>query len=466
MQTNELSDLKPVNPLGYESISKLVLRYAVPGVIGMVINSIYNIVDQIFIGRGVGYLGNTATTVSFPFTTLAMAISLMLAHGNSAYMSLRLGEENREDAARSFGNTLAVALTAGVSMMLLSLLFLDQLLTVFGATEASMSFSRDYAGIIVLGFPFIMVTQMMNNATRTDGSPRYAMWTMSSGAILNTILDPIFIFVFHWGVKGAAVATVIGQVLSFVIALLYLGKFKSIQLKRSYITLKAKYLPKVLSLGTSDFITQFSSVFMQVALANTLKKWGASSVYGSEIPIAAIGITMKINMILFGVLIGISNAQQPIIGFNYGARKFARVKKTYLVSAAAATAAGFIGWSVFQLFPMQIISLFGQENALYNEFAVKCLRTFLSLIFVAGFNVTSSAMFQAIGKPLFSVLLTLLRQVMILIPLIVILPHFFGLEGVLYSMPITDIIMVSITAIVVIRQMKKLDRYTVLAALE
>ncbi len=423
-----------------EKIPKIVARYAIPSVVSMLINAVYNIVDQIFLGHGVGFLGNTATNIALPFVTLSLAFSLLIGVGCSSYMNLCLGRGQRETASRAFCSSFVLTLVAGVVMAVLGIVFLKPLVYLFGATEKSAQYAMEYMAVIAVGIPFNMPAVLLNNSIRADGAPAFAMVSISTGAILNCILDPLFIFVFHWDVFGAALATILGQIVSFFLSFSYIRKFKSIEIKREYFTLKNKNLKNVLHQGMSNFINQISIVLVQVVMNNSLRKWGAVSIYGSDVCIAALGVAMKVNNILISAITGIAIGQQSIIGHNYGAKNYKRAFDVYRFSATCATVLAVVGWGVFMLFPSEVVSIFGQEDELYTQFASMCINVFLSAIFVAGFQITTSNMFQAIGRPNISAILTMLRQLAIIIPLMLILPNFFGVKGLLYAGPLTDVI--------------------------
>lgn len=428
-----------VNPLGSEKISLLIRKFAVPSVISMLVNSVYNIVDQIFIGQGVGYLGNAATNVAFPLVSLTLAISLMIGNGCAANTSLLLGQGSREEASEGFGTGLVMSLIFGILLAGISALFLPQLMMLFGATDLILQYALDYTSVTLIGIPFMMMTLTLNAVIRADGSPRYSMLSILSGAILNTILDPIFIFTLHLGVQGAAMATVIGQIFGFGFSALYLMRFKHIDFRWSYVKLKFNYAKTIVILGMASLITQLSGVFVQIVLNNSLKYYGALSAYGSEVPLSVMGIVMKVNMIVISVILGIGIGAQPIIGFNYGAENYARVKaalKTVLIYTCAVS---FVGWLCFMIFPQAIISVFGAENETYTHFAVLAFRIFLLGLFAAGFQIPMSGYFQSVGKPQKASLLSLTRQIFFLIPLILIFPIFWGIEGILYAGPVADI---------------------------
>lgn len=426
------------NPLGYQPIGKLLGTFAVPSIISMVVSTLYNIVDQIFIGQGVGYLGNGATNVILPLTVIALALGLMIGDGSTAYFSLCLGQENRQGAAQGVGNAITLTVVASILLTALSLCFLKPLCILFGATDATMSYALEYGFIIVLGFPFYMFSMGFNSIIRADGRPVYAMLATLSGAILNTILDPIFIFIFHMGVRGAAIATVLGQIVSCIITLLYLGKFRCITLTPNCLLPRRKLCGRVCNLGISSFFLQLAATIVITVMNNVLVKYGAVSKYGAEIPMTTLGITMKVNQIITGIVIGISVGAQPIIGYNYGAGKIARVRKTYLLAVICSTIVMGAGTLLFQLFPDAIVSIFGSESDLYREFAVKSLRIFLLFILLNGFQLCTGTFFQAIGKPFQATLISLSRQVLFLLPALLILPRFMGVEGALWAGPVGD----------------------------
>lgn len=455
-----MQEVTKENPLGTEKLSKLLKGYAIPSVIAMLVSSLYNIVDQIFIGQGVGYLGNAATNVAYPLTTICLAIALLIGIGSASRFSLELGAKEKENAALAVGNAFSMMILFGVLYVIIIETFLRPLLTVFGATADVMPYAESYTRITAAGMPLLIVTNGMSNLARADGSPKYSMTCMLVGAIINTILDPIFIFVFHMGVAGAAWATVIGQFFSFLMAASYIKKFKHIDLKKHHFRLKLKECLKIASLGMSNSLNQLAITFVQIVLNNSLTHYGALSVYGSEIPLACCGIVMKTNAILLAVIIGISQGSQPIVGFNYGAKNYARVRGTYKLAIGCNLIVSCIGFILFQFFPRQIISLFGSGDALYFEFAVKFMRIFLFMVIVNGCQLISSNFFAAIGKPIKGVFLSMTRQVIFLIPLILILPVFFGIDGIMFSAPAADTIAFITTMILITKEfshIKKLE---------
>ena len=442
------------NPLGYEPLPQLLKKFAVPSIIAMLVSSLYNIVDQIFIGQGVGYLGNAATNVAYPLTTICMAIALLIGIGSASRFSLYLGAGEKEKAARVVGNAFLMMLVGGIAYTVLVELFLRILLTAFGATPDVMPYAESYTRITALGMPLLIVTNGMSNLARADGSPKYSMVCMLLGAVINTILDPIFIFVFGWGVAGAAWATVIGQFFSFLAAVQYLGRFQHVQLRREMFRLNPQESIRIASLGMSSSLNQLAITLVQIVLNNSLTYYGAASEYGTDIPLAASDIVMKTNAILLAVIIGISQGSQPIVGFNYGARQYDRVRGIYKLAVSCCVAVGSVGFVLFEFFPTQIISIFGTGDALYFEFAVKFMRIFLMMIFINGVQMISSNFFAAIGKPVKGMVLSLTRQVLFLIPLLLILPLRWGMDGILFSGPVADFAAFVTTVLLIRHEMK------------
>lgn len=428
------------NPLGYEKISKLLRSFAVPSITATLVSSLYNIVDQVFIGQGVGYLGNAATNVSYPLSTICLAISLLIGIGSASRFSICLGRGDTDQAAKIAGNGVTLMVLAGILYLVLGEVLLTPMLHIFGATTEVMPYAQSYASIILIGMPFLILTNGISNLIRADGSPKYSMICMVAGAVVNTILDPIFIFVFQWGMFGAALATILGQILSFLLAIRYLWAFRTITLEKECFRPDWRDGLHTLSMGISSSVNQIAITIVQVVLNNSLTYYGAMSVYGEDIPLAACGIVMKTNAILLSIIVGISQGVQPIIGFNYGARKYDRVKQAYLLAIRWNFVISAVGFLLFQLFPRPIISIFGSGEELYFDFAVLFMRTFLFMVIVNGVQVLSSSFFTAIGKALKGLLLSLTRQVFFLIPLILILPLWLGIFGVLLAGPIADFI--------------------------
>lgn len=446
--------------LGKEKIGKLLKAFAIPCIISLVVNALYNMVDQIFIGWGVGYLGNGATNVIFPITVLCLAFSLMFGDGTSAYLSLKLGEKNKKDAQKGVANGVIASVIISVILGILVLVFLPQLITIFGGTDNLRSYAMDYGYIIAIGIPFMMIGTTLNSIIRADGSPKYAMTSMIIGAVLNIILDPISIFVFNMGIKGAAYATIISQFVNFLINIMYLKKFKSIEITKESFKPSFKVMKSVGMLGISSFITQIAVVII-ITVQNTLyNMYGASSKFGTEIPITVHGIVMKVNMILTSIIIGIAAGSQPIVGYNYGAKKYDRVKKTLKMVMLLSVCVSAVSFVLFQTIPETLISIFGSGDELYNEFACLTFRIYLMLIICNGIQISSGIFFQAVGKPAKSAFLTLSRQILFYIPASIILSKFYGVMGVLYAGPVTDGLAFIIAAILLAFETKKLGKVT------
>lgn len=449
------------NILGKEKIGKLIRKFSIPCIISLLVNSLYNIVDQIFIGQGVGYLGNGATNVVFPLVMIGLAFSLMLGDGASAYLSLKLGEKKKDEAKIGIGNGIILSVIVSVLFCAITLIFLPVFLKIFGCTENLKEYATAYGKIIAIGFPFSMIGTTLNSIIRADGSPKYSMTTMLSGAILNTILDPIFIFVFHKGVEGAAIATVISQILTFILNIAYVKRFKSIELDKDSLKLRSNVCKKIAALGISSFINQMSIVCVMTAENNLLGKYGATSKFGSEIPITVLGIVMKISQILNSMIIGIAAGSQPIFGYNYGARKFDRVKQTLKIVLGSSLVISTIAFILFQTIPDKLILIFGSGDENYMEFACIAFRTYLLLCIVNGIQIPSGIFFQAIGKSTKSAILSLSRQIVILIPSMIILSHIFGLMGVLYAGPLADGLAFILATCLLIKELKEEKANTV-----
>lgn len=446
------------NPLAYEKISKLLRGFAIPSITATLVSSLYNIVDQIFIGQGVGYLGNAATNVSYPLSTICLAISLLLGIGSASRFSIYLGKKDVQRAARLVGNGVILMAGAGILYFALGELFLVPLLRLFGATNEVMPFARQYSEIVLVGMPFLILTNGISNLIRADGSPKYSMVCMVAGAVVNTILDPIFIFLLDWDVFGAALATILGQFLSFFLALRYLWHFRTVELTRSCFHLELRDNLRTLYMGISSCINQIAITLVQIVLNNSLTYYGARSIYGEDIPLAACGIVMKTNAILLSIIVGISQGVQPIIGFNFGAGNYDRVRQAYLLAIRWNFVVSAVGFCLFQFCPAPIISLFGDGDPLYFEFAILFMRTFLFMVLVNGVQLLSSNFFTAIGKALTGLLLSLTRQVFFLIPLIFLLPLHFGIFGVLLAGPIADFIAFVVSVLLVSREFKILAK--------
>lgn len=447
---------KEENILGYEKIGKLIKKFSIPCIISLLVNSLYNIVDQIFIGWGVGYIGNGATNVVFPITMLCLAFALMFGDGSSAYLSLKLGEKNKKEASKGVLNGILISVIVAVLLCAIIIGFLPQILNLFGCTEALRNDAMGYGFFVALGLPFMMIGTTLNSIIRADGSPKYSMASMVTGAILNIILDPIFIFVFKMGVEGAAIATTISQFVTFAMNVAYLRRLKTIKITKKDIRLKPSVVLKVSMLGISSFITQMSIVLVIAFENNLLGKYGAESEFGSEIPITVLGIVMKISQILNSIIIGIAVGAQPILGYNYGAQNYDRVRKALKYVLGLSLIVSTIAFLLFQLIPDKLILIFGSGNELYIEFACYAFRTYLMLCICNGIQIPAGIFFQAIGKGVKSAVISLSRQILFLIPAMVIFGATFGIHGILYAGPLADGLAFVVASVLLILQVRKL----------
>ena len=426
------------NPLGTAPVGGLIGKFAIPAIISMLVSALYNIVDQIFIGQGVGMLGNAATNIAFPVTTIATALALLLGIGGASNYNLEMGAGREKKASSIAGTALSTLVITGAILAVAVLLFLRPLLSLFGATTDVMPYAVDYLGITAVGLPFYALSIGGNHIVRADRSPTYSMTCVLTGAIINTILDPLFIFGFGWGIKGAAWATVIGQVVSGILVVIYFGKFRKMYLELSMLKPSSECLKAIISLGMASCINQIAMAIVQIVLNNILRYYGGLSVYGSDIPIACVGVISKVNQVFMAICIGISQGCQPIWGFNYGAKKYDRVRLAYRYSVIACTAIATVFFLCFQLFPHQIVSIFGTGSDLYFQFAERYLKIFMFMTFANGIQPMSSGFFTSIGKAKLGIVMSLTRQVLFLLPLIVVFSLIMGIDGVMYAGPIAD----------------------------
>lgn len=430
--------ISTANPLGTERIGKLMVQFAVPSIIALVVNSLYNMVDQIFIGNGVGYLGNAATNVILPIMTVVMAVGLMIGDGCATFMSLNMGKGKTDKAADGVGNAIVSAVVFGIIYTILCQICLEPLCWMFGATEESISYCLGYGRPIVLGFTFAAIAGAFTSIVRADGRANVSMIGMFIGCIVNLILDPIFIFIFKWGVAGAAWATFIGQMMNALFFIFSMTRCRTIKLERKHFKLQGKTIGRICALGLSSFITQFATVIVLGIVNNVLKSCGANSVYGADIPVSAMGIVMKVSQVLTSAVLGLATGILPIISFNYGSGQYDRVKKLLKNALVITTAFMIICWITIEVFPVQIVSLFGRQNELYMEFACMCLQIFMGALMTAGASVVTGTFFQAIGKPAHATALTLLRQIVLFVPVMLILASTGNIKTVLWTGPISD----------------------------
>lgn len=453
--------------LGEEKISKLLFKFAIPCISGLLIGAFYNIVDQIFIGNSsLGYLGNAATGISFPVICIANAFAWCVGDGAAAFLSICAGRKDSESAHKSVGTGLTVSFIVSIVLTIVCLIFQKPLMVIFGASDMTLTLALDYFRIMALFFPFYLLFNVMNSMIRADGSPAYAMVGMGAGALLNIILDPIFIFILDWGIKGAAYASVIGQVVSFVICALYFLKPKTFHLKKESFKVDFQILRNILSFGGSTFIIQIGVVITTVLSNMILFHYGSLSIYGSDIPISVFSIQVKVYTIVNNIVVGIALGGQPILGYNYGAGKLDRVKETYKRILTWSMAVGVIATAVFQFCPQVVIRMFGTGNALYQDFAVKTFRIYLALCIVTALIKMTGIFFQSIGKPIQAMVTSIIRDIICFAPLTIFLSYFLetrkhgiGIYGILFAAPISDLIAgVIVVALTVIFFRKLNDR--------
>lgn len=458
--------------LATEKIGKLMGKYAVPCIISLLVGALYNIVDQIFIANAtyLGSYGNAANTVVFPLTVIALGIAVMIGDGCCAFVSISLGEKKSENATRSVGNSVLLCIISSIVLAAVYLIFSDTILTAFGGrvNAETLRLSKEYFFWITLGIPFYMFGQAMNPIIRADGSPKFAMVSTLVGALLNIMLDPIFIFVFKWGMMGAAVATVIGQIATALLAAFYLCHAKNIKPSISDLRFKGAILGRTLSLGLCSFLAQISLVAAMAAINNMIRKYGAmDTVFGNEqyaqIPMAVVGIVMKFFQIVISVVIGMAAGCIPIVGYNMGAKLTNRVRSLFTRLLIAQMCVGAAAFIIVEFLPNVLIQIFGAENesVYYTEFAIKAFRIYLFMIILACVNKATFIFLQAMGKAVESTALSMVREIVFGVGFALLLPLFLGLDGVLYSMPVSDILTAVISAIIIAKTYKQLNKQIV-----
>ena len=453
--------------LGTERIGKLMRQYAIPCIISLLVGALYNIVDQIFIANAsyLGSYGNAANTVVFPLTVVALAIAVMIGDGCCAFVSMALGRNEVDKAKRSVGNAVVLSIAGSLVLTAIYLVFADGIIAMFGGTvnEETFRHAQEYFFYITLGIPFYMFGQAMNPVIRADGNPKFAMISTLAGAVINIILDPVFIFVFKWGMMGAAVATVIGQVATALLAVWYLLHMKVIRPAKTDFALSGSVCGRMLTLGITSFLSQISLVAAMAAINNMLRKYGAlDAVFGqaqyAQIPMAVVGIVMKFFQIVISIVVGMAAGCIPIVGYNMGAGKTLRVRDLFTRLLVAEALVGAVALVLAEGFPRQLIAIFGaaNESSYYTDFAIKAFRTYLCMMILACVNKACFIFLQAVGKALSSTLLSMFREVVFGVGFALLLPVFFGLDGVLYSMPVSDILTFIISAIIIVKTYREL----------
>lgn len=448
-----------------EKIGVLMRKYAIPCIISLLVGALYNIVDQIFIANAtyLGSYGNAANTVVFPLTVIALAIAVMIGDGCCAFVSISLGEKKADNASRSIGNSIILTVIASLVLMSIYLIFSDQIIAMFGGTVNDETFhhAKEYFFWISVGIPFYMFGQAMNPVIRADGSPKFAMFSTLAGAVINIILDPVFIFIFKWGMMGAAVATVIGQIVTALLAIWYMCHTKIVKISKQDFKLKSKIISKTLVLGICSFLSQISLVAAMAAINNMIRKYGAldavfCQTQYAQIPMAVVGIVMKFFQIVISIVVGMAAGCIPIVGFNMGAGAKDRVKELFTKLLIAEAIVGAVAFLIVELFPNGLIQIFGaaNESVYYTDFAIKAFRIYLCMMILACVNKATFIFLQAMGKAASSTMLSMVREIVFGVGFALLLPIFFGLVGVLYSMPVSDIL-TFIIAVVIIRSTYK-----------
>lgn len=452
--------------LGEEKISKLLIKFSIPCILSLLISALYNIVDQIFVGNSeLGYLGNAATGIVFPILIIAQAFAWCIGDGSAAYLSICQGKKDTQNSHRCIGTGITITLILSVIMLALCAVWKEPLLRLFGASDQTIGMAMEYFTIVLCFFPAFMLMNMMNAVIRADGSPAVSMASMSLGAILNIILDPIFIFALNWGIAGAAWATVIGQTFSFLVSVLYFFRTKSFRLTKDSFVPHFKIFSNALKLGASSFITQMSIVVISLVCNIMLAKYGALSIYGQDIPISVISIETKVFTIVINIVVGIVLGGQPILGYNYGAGKYKRVEETYRTILIATLAVGIVSTLIFEICPQAVIHIFGSGNdTLYLEYARRTFRIFLSLVIFTCVIKMSSIFFQAVGKPVMAVIASLTRDIVCFVPLVILIPSIYernqagsGVNGILFAAPAADIIGMIVAVCLTIHYFKTME---------
>lgn len=446
------------NPLGVQPVNRLLSQFAIPSIISMLVGSLYNIVDQFFIGQRVGELGNAATNIAFPLSTSCLALALLIGIGGSSAFNLAMGSGHEKRAVNIMGNAVVLLAGSGLVLSIITLLFLKPLLLFFGSPKSVLPYAMEYTKITAFGFPFLLLSTGGGHLIRADGRPRITMLCNLVGAVLNTILDALFVFGLNLGMSGAALATIIGQIVSGALAIGYLMHGKTVTIRRENLRIKWENVTRIASLGMAPCSNQVAMMVVQIIMNQSLKHYGSYSIYGENIPIACAGIITKVNMIFMSFVIGLSQGLQPIASFNYGAGKKGRVKEAYIKAISIGAVLAVIAFLMFQFFPRQIISIFGDGSELYYQFAIRYFHVFLFFTFVNFMQPITSNFFTAIGKPKVGSFLALTRQILFLLPLILLFPLFLGIDGIMYAGPVADCLAAVVCFIMVYRELRNFNQ--------
>lgn len=445
------------NPLGVQPVNRLLSQFAIPSIISMLVGSLYNIVDQFFIGQRVGELGNAATNIAFPLSTSCLALALLIGIGGSSAFNLAMGSGHEKKAVNIMGNAVVLLAGSGLVLSIITLLFLKPFLLFFGSPKAVLPYAMEYTKITAFGFPFLLLSTGGGHLIRADGRPRITMLCNLVGAVLNTILDALFVFGLNLGMSGAALATIIGQIVSGALAIWYLMHGKTVTIRRENLRVKWENVTRIALLGMAPCSNQVAMMVVQIIMNQSLKHYGSHSIYGENIPIACAGIITKVNMIFMSFVIGLSQGLQPIASFNYGAGKKGRVKEAYIKAISIGAVLAVIAFFMFQFFPRQIISIFGDGSELYYQFAIRYFHVFLFFTFVNFMQPITSNFFTAIGKPKVGSFLALTRQILFLLPLILLFPLFLEIDGIMYAGPVADCLAAVVCFIMVYRELRNFN---------
>ena len=446
------------NPLGVQPVNRLLSQFAIPSIISMLVGSLYNIVDQFFIGQRVGELGNAATNIAFPLSTSCLALALLIGIGGSSAFNLAMGSGHAKRAVNIMGNAVVLLAGSGLVLSIITLLFLKPLLLFFGSPKSVLPYAMEYTKITAFGFPFLLLSTGGGHLIRADGRPRITMLCNLVGAVLNTILDALFVFGLNLGMSGAALATIIGQIVSGALAIGYLMHGKTVTIRRENLRIKWENVTRIASLGMAPCSNQVAMMVVQIIMNQSLKHYGSHSIYGENIPIACAGIITKVNMIFMSFVIGLSQGLQPIASFNYGAGKKGRVKEAYIKAISIGAVLAVIAFLMFQFFARQIISIFGDGSELYYQFAIRYFHVFLFFTFVNFMQPITSNFFTAIGKPKVGSFLALTRQILFLLPLILLFPLFLGIDGIMCAGPVADCLAAVVCFIMVYRELRNFNQ--------
>lgn len=445
------------NPLGEQPVNRLLSQFAIPSIISMLVGSLYNIVDQFFIGQRVGELGNAATNIAFPLSTSCLALALLIGIGGSSAFNLAMGSGDDKKAVHLLGNAVVLLAGSGLFLSIITFLFLKPLLLFFGSPKAVLPFAIEYTKVTAFGFPFLLLGTGGGHLIRADGRPRMTMVCNLIGAVINTVLDALFVFGLNLGMTGAALATVIGQMVSGIMAIICLMHGKTVSIHKEHLFVKWENVTRIASLGMAPCSNQVAMMVVQIIMNQSLKHYGSHSIYGANIPIACAGIITKVNMIFMSFVIGLSQGLQPIASFNYGAGKKGRVKEAYIKAVSIGAVLAVIAFFMFQFFPRQIISIFGDGSELYYQFAIRYFHVFLFFTFVNFMQPITSNFFTAIGKPKVGSFLALTRQILFLLPLILLFPLFLGIDGIMYAGPVADCLAAVVCFIIVYRELRNFN---------